>query len=200
MESVHTQEISDQNKLFTIGQVSTLTKIPVPTIRKYVKRYRDHISIVRGARNTALYSSEAIRKLILVRSLSTQHIHHSKIASLIAGQVQGRSAPGQDAPLKSEPVSSQGGSGQGCQNNLPSGQPLENKNFQLDLIKQVNVIRMHYESLQEENTVLKGALRQQAEVSSDLTKKLWALESEIGELNKGQGFWATICRWLGVVE
>lgn len=197
MKSEVLEETPDQNKLLTIDQVSNLTKVPIPTIRKYVKRFHPHIPIVHGARNACLYSGEAVRKLVLIRTLFNQNMPHSEIMSLISGQEKVKRDHGQGPSLKQDVIKSEEGSGQGRQFDQLSGQVLEIHRFQLDLIKKVEVIKERYESIQEENIALKHKLSEQSETSSDLTKRLWDMETELRRLKKGQGFWETIKRWLG---
>jgi|GEM_PF-2452308 DNA-binding transcriptional MerR regulator len=200
MKSEALEATPDQNKLLTIDQVSNLTKVPVPTIRKYVKRFHPHIPVVHGSRNACLYSSEAVRKLVLIRSLFTQNLPHSEILTLISGQEKVKRGDGQDEPPNTGLVKPDGSNGQGRQFDHLCGQVLEIHKFQLDLIKKVEVIKESYGAITEENTALKQKLHQQTEVSSDLTKRLWDLESEIRRIKRGQGFWDTIRRWLGVGE
>ena len=197
MVSVEIDKSHAQAELFTIGQVSTLTKIPVATLRKYIKRYKSFIPVVRGARNVSLFSDESIRQFVVIKSLSAQRLKQAHIKEVLRGQTNDTTGQGES---DSENHASKRGlvvHGQSRQQDHLSGQVQEIKQLHLDLLEVVKVIQEENQSLRSENSTLKKKTEENQSRSVELLNKLWELENQVDNLQKGQGFWATIKRWLG---
>ena len=76
----------DHEKLFTIDQVSSLTNIPASTIRKYVSKYREILTIHRGKRNQKLFAQETMSSLVRIRSWVAERKSPKEIKSMLTGQ------------------------------------------------------------------------------------------------------------------
>ena len=198
MVSVEIDKSHAQAELFTIGQVSTLTKIPVATLRKYIKRYKSFIPVVRGARNVSLFSDESIRQFVVIKSLSAQRLKQAHIKEVLRGQTNDTTGQGESDSENSDPKRELVVHGQGRQQDHLSGQVQEIKQLHLDLIEVVKVIQEENHSLRQVNSALQKKADENQSRSVELLNKLWELENQVGNIQKGQGFWATIKRWMGL--
>lgn len=70
---------------YTTGQVSGMTRIPVPTMRAYVARYREFFSPQAQIPNRGRrFSPEDVEKLLLIRHLSQERRSQEEIRQALA--------------------------------------------------------------------------------------------------------------------
>ncbi|MBT3786111.1 MerR family transcriptional regulator [bacterium] len=59
----------DNQEYLTIKQVSHVTRISVPTLRRYIRDYKQCLEIKRGTKNKTLFSRKVIEKVITISHL-----------------------------------------------------------------------------------------------------------------------------------
>lgn len=73
----------DHQDYLTINQVAHLTKISIPTLRRYIRDYKQCLSIEKGLKNKALFSRKAIEQFVAISHLvRTGHSRKEVIASI----------------------------------------------------------------------------------------------------------------------
>jgi hypothetical protein len=72
-------------KLKTLKEVSTATGISVSTVRKYLNEFADYIKTEKGARNTLMFSAEAIKQIKKVRDMYKERKSREEIVAKITG-------------------------------------------------------------------------------------------------------------------
>ena len=77
--SVSKNEQEDIKDLLTLRQVSTFSKIPLPTIRKYLQEFKGHIPLQRGKRNACLLPHRSVKILLRIKSLYQEGEQRSEI-------------------------------------------------------------------------------------------------------------------------
>lgn len=73
----------DNLDYLTINQVAHITKISVPTLRRYIRDYRQCLSFEKGLKNKALFPRQAIEQFVAISQLvRTGHSRREVIASI----------------------------------------------------------------------------------------------------------------------
>ena len=199
-----------EDHLYSLTIVENLTNIPVPTLRKYISRFRDFITVHRLQRGQVHLDRDGLDKVVKIRLWIGERKSTKAIKSLLkteCGQVKEfDESTKPQSESSSEMVKVEGDINR-------NGQADHQIQLQMQtlttLIKELNqdltLLRESNEDLKEKNLRLADEvllLKEYKEASrldsSKQTKKMWSMEQSIQDLQKGQGLWETMKRWMGL--
>jgi len=88
-------------ELLTINQVSGYTDIPVSSLRKYCKQFRQNLDLKRGDKNSILFDRANIDRLVLVRKLFSEGLPAHEVKKTLLKVVNNEQPPEVQTPKTS---------------------------------------------------------------------------------------------------
>lgn len=202
--------VDQEEHLYSLTTVENLTDIPVPTLRKYLSKYRGFIRVHRLQRGQVHLDRDGLDKVVKIRLWTSERKDTKTIKALLkseSGQVKDEveNAQKQSASTKEVVKVNDHPDRNGQANQLVQAQVVTLTNLVKELGVDLKTLKDANEHLQSQNKdlikqieELKQVDHKQQKDTRELLSKAWDNESKIRKLENDQRFWATVKRWLGL--